>query len=373
MPSEVEWACRFAAEVCRDPEKAISRWKALSGRRSTGCVPTRIPEEIPHAAGMLPVTVWGDEFGPHPPEGDPPFGCFPASDVVAAIRSGRWGEVDAWAYPADCDACRGAFDSLLPPEDGRPRFPFSFPLPADAPGAAEDMLDRVEDFREWAGRISGREVSEGALEKSVRAYNRNRSVFARLEETMRKSPGSFSGAEFLSFVRSGMVLPKEAHTEILVAALSRLRTVSRPVRAKVFLTGWTVTFPVVEAIDAAEAVIVGDDLAIGHRYYSGSVDEEGDMPLVLARRILRGNACLSPHGQGPTPPELLFRRYSDSGADRMMELRMRPRQRGAGGTFDLETESWNRGIAFLRLDVDCAAAHGPFAKERIASFLEKIS
>jgi len=369
MPSGVEWACRFATEVCRDPEDAVSRWKSLSGRRAAGCIPIHIPEEILHAAGMLPVTVWGNEFVPYPPAGASPFGCSLAGGVVSAIRSGRWGEIDAWVFPSACDTFSGSFDSLLSPKDGRPRFPFVYPVPADAPGAAEELLDRVEDFREWAGRISGREVSEGALEKSVREYNRNRRAFALLEETMRESAGSFSGTEFLAFARSGMVLPKEAHTEILRAALSRSRTALRPVRAKVYLTGVMATPPVVEAIDAAEAAIVGNDLALGQRYYSGPTDEAGDMPLALTRRHLRREACSSLHGCGPTRPGTLFRKFFESGADRLLQLRIRPCETGSGQISDLADESRDRGIPFLCLDIDRDAGKGASAKARIASFL----
>ncbi|MGA6993989.1 MAG: 2-hydroxyacyl-CoA dehydratase family protein [Candidatus Deferrimicrobiaceae bacterium] len=369
MSSGVEWACRFATEVCRDPEHAVSRWKSLSGRRAAGCLPIHIPEEVLHAAGMLPVTVWGNEFVPYPPADTPPFGCSLAGGVASAIRSGRWGEIDAWVFPSACEAFPGAFDSLLSPIDGRPRFPFAHPVPANAPGAAEELLDRVEGFREWAGRISGREVSEGALEKSVREYNRNRSAFALLEERMRESAGSFSGTEFLALARSGMVLPKEAHTEILRAALSRSRTALRPVRAKVFLSGVMATTLVVKAIDAAKGAIVGNDLALGHRYYSGPADEAGDMPLALTRRHLRKGTCSSPHGCGPTRPGTLFRRFSESGADRLLQLRIRPCEPGSGQIFDLAGEARDRGVPFLCLDIDRDAGKGASAKARIASFV----
>lgn len=369
MPSGVEWACRSATEVCRDPEAAVTQWKSLSGRRAAGCIPNHLPEEILHAAGMLPVTVWGNEFVPYPPAGASLCGCSLAGGVVSAIRSGRWGEIDAWVFPSACHTFPEAFDSPLSPKDGRPRFPFVYPVPGNVSGAAEELLDRVEDFREWAGRISGREVSEGALEKSVREYNRNRRAFARLEETMRDSAGSFSGMEFLAFARSGMVLPKEAHTEILRAALSRSRSAIRPVRAKVFLTGVMATTPVAEAIDAAEATIVGNDLALGQRYYSGSTDEEGDMPLALVRRHLRKGACSSLHGCGPTRPETLFRKFSESGADRLLQLRIRPCRPESGQIADLEDESRDRGIPFLCLDIDRDPGKGTSAQERIASFL----
>jgi benzoyl-CoA reductase/2-hydroxyglutaryl-CoA dehydratase subunit BcrC/BadD/HgdB len=266
MPPGVEWAFRFASEICRNPAATVSRWKTLSGRKAAGCIPIYTPEEVLHAAGMLPVTIWGNEFPASLRNAPPPFLCSVATGVVSAIRTGKWKEIDAWIFPSTCDTIQNSFEVLFPAEDDGPRFPFVFPASAEPPGAAEYMLDRLEAFREWAGEISGREVSEGALERAVRVYNENRRIFARLEERMTESPGSFSGTEFLTLARAGMTLPKEGHTEILRAALSRPGSPPRNVRAKMFVTGMMATPTVMEAMDAAGAAIVGNDLALGHRY-----------------------------------------------------------------------------------------------------------
>src|SRR4030067_325736 len=188
LPSGEARPFRFALEVCRNPAGAVSRWKSVSGRKAAGCIPIYVPEEILHAAGMLAGTIWGTEISP-----------------AAAV----------------------------------------------APGAPEYLLDRGEAFREWAGTVSGRVVSEGALERSVWVYNENRRVFALLEERMAETPGSFSGTELWAYARAGMALPREGHTEILNKALSRSRAVPGPMRAKVFLTGMLATGPVMEALDAA--------------------------------------------------------------------------------------------------------------------------
>ena len=370
MPSGVEWAFRFASKTCRSPAATVSRWKRLSGRKAAGCVPIYAPEEILHAAKMLPVTVWGNEFPPSSLGGAPPFVCSVASGVVSAIRSGKWGDIDAWIFPSTCDTFQNAFEVLFPPEDGPPRFPFVFPVTAETPGATEYMLDRVEAFREWAGEISGRKVSEGALEKSVRTYNENRRTFALLEDRMMESPGSFSGKEFLMLSRAGMMLPKEGHTEILRAALSRPNDASRKVRAKMFVSGILATPPVMEAMDAAGAAMVGNDLALGHRYYAGGPEETGDMPLSLARRHLRRNPCSTLHSSACPRIEEVFRKVASSGADRLLLLRMRQCEPEAGDIPDIASASRDRGIPFLCLDVDLCAEDRASAKTRIEAFVE---
>ncbi|NNF83633.1 MAG: 2-hydroxyacyl-CoA dehydratase [Deltaproteobacteria bacterium] len=366
----MEWAFRIASEVCRNPSAAVSRWKMLTGRKAVGCIPIYVPEEVLHAAGILPVTIWGNEFPHSSRRGIPPFVCSVAGGVVSAIRSGKWGEIDAWVFPSTCDTFQNAFEVLFPPEIECPRFPFVFPASSEIPGATEYMLDRMEVFREWAGEISGREVSEGALERAIGAYNENLQAFGLLEKRMRDSPGSFSGVELFTLARAGMVLPRDGHTKILVGALSRSREPSRKTRAKVFLTGMMPTEPVMEAIDAAGAAIVGNDLALGHRYYSGPADETGDMLLSLARRHLRRDPCSTLHGFARPRIEELFRRFDDSGADRLLLLRMRQCEPESGDIPDMAEPSRDRGIPFLHLDIDLQAEEAASAKTRIEAFVE---
>jgi benzoyl-CoA reductase/2-hydroxyglutaryl-CoA dehydratase subunit BcrC/BadD/HgdB len=370
MPSRVDWAFRFASEICRNPAAAVSRWKMLSGRKAAGCIPIYIPGEVLHAAGILQVTIWGNEFSRSSRRGIPPFVCSVADGVVSAIRSGKWEEIDAWVFPSTCDTFQNAFEVLFPPEVGFPRFPFVFPASSEIPGAKEYMLDRVEAFREWAGEISGREVSEGALERSIRVYNENLQTFGLLEQRMRDSPGSFSGVEYFKLSRAGMVLPRDTHTKILKGALSRPRDDYRKTRAKVFITGMMPTEPVMEAMDAAGAAIVGNDLALGHRYYSGPADETGDMLLSLARRHLRRAPCSTLHGFARPRIEELFRRFDEAGADRLLLLRMRQCEPECGDIPDMADASRDRGIPFLILDIDLQAEEGASARMRIEAFVE---
>jgi len=370
MPSGEEWGLRFASEVCRNPAAAISRWKMVSGRKAAGCVPIYIPAEVLHAAGILPVTIWGNEFSHTSRRGTPPSVCSVAGGIASAIRSGEWGEIDAWVFPSACEPLRNALEVLIPPDAGRPRFPFVFPASSETPGATEYMLDRVEAFCEWAGKIAGTEVSEGALEKAIRAYNENLRAFGLLEERMKDSPGCFSGVEYFTLVRAGMVLPRDGHTEILRAVLSRSHESSRKARAKVFITGMMPTEPVMKAMDAAGASIVGNDLALGHRYYSGPAEETGDMLLSLARRHLRRGPDSTLHAFARPHVEELFRKFDESGADRLLLLRMRQCEPESGDDPDMEAEFRGRGIPFLRLDIDLHADESASAKMHIEAFAE---
>ena len=46
------------SRVVADPGKFIAGWKQDTDRKVIGCAPMHVPEELIHAAGMLPVIMW---------------------------------------------------------------------------------------------------------------------------------------------------------------------------------------------------------------------------------------------------------------------------------------------------------------------------
>ncbi len=342
-------AIRYAGAVRDDPAAAVRRWKALSGGKAVGCFPLYLPEEVLCAAGMLPVTLWGDEFPDAPPANIPPFLCGVVRGVFASVRGRRWDAVDAWAVPSTCDSIQNAAEVLAAGGDRRPLFPLVFPLSGELPGAFEYLLDRVEAFAEWAERVSGRAVSAGALERGIAACNENRRAFARLEDRMAEAPGSVTAAEFALLARAGSLLPKETHTGMLRAVAARGGGGGRP-RARVFLTGMMATDGVAAALDGAGAAVVGNDLGRGRRYYDGLAAESGDPAVALVRRHLSRGPCSTLHWSGAARIDALFDRVAACGADRILLLRIRQCEPEAGDAPDVAARARERGIPFLAVD-----------------------
>jgi (R)-2-hydroxyisocaproyl-CoA dehydratase beta subunit len=362
-------ALRFASEVCADPGAAISRWKALTGGKAVGCAPLYVPEEVLHAAGMLPVTVWGNESGAAPAPTIPSLPCSVARGIFASLRGGVGERVDAWVFPSTCGALRSACEALAASGDLRPSFPLVFHTSGEREGGAEYLLDRIEALCEWASAVAGRAVREGGLERSVRIYNENRRRFALIERRMARAPGAYSAAEYQYLARAGMVLPKEAHSEILGAALSR-RAAAAPRRAKVFLSGMAAPDAVMECLDAAGASLAGNDLALGHRYYAGRASERGDMAVSLVRRHLGREPCATLHLKGVSRVQRLFARAAAAGADRILMVRIR----GCGAEEEdppaIAREARARGIPFLCLETDLSGGERAAIRIRMETFLD---
>jgi benzoyl-CoA reductase subunit C len=343
-----EDALRFAGRTSLDPARAVSRWKALTGRKAAGCLPLFIPEEILHAAGMLPVTVFGDEY----------------RDLPA---SGRWDVLDGWVLPP-APVLSSEFAKSLPESaSGRPQVSLRFtPGRMKAP-STEETLDRVELLREWAGDTAGRPATDGALERSISVFNENRRLVLGLQNRLAAIPGAFSAVEVFLLFRSAMALPREAHTELLRAALSRDPGNGRRSPVRVFLAGVTASRALMEAIDDAGAVLVGEAMAAGNRTHEALVDDRGDPALALARRLRAQLLELAEAGAEPSFAARMLDRVQASGANRFFYVGTDAAIPDAAGR--LAAEAGRRGIPFLFLECDLAAPTPERQKERIASFL----
>lgn len=346
--SGADRALRFAGRTSSDPARAVSRWKSFSEGKAAGCLPLFIPEEILHAAGMLPVTVCGDEYE----KGSPPR---------------PWEVLDGWVLPPVPCLPPETVDHLLAAAFALPRISLYLSDRSMKVPSTEDALDQVEQLREWAGDISGRPATEGALQKSISIFNENRRLSAVLEGRLASDPGAYSAREVCWLSRAAMVLPPEAHTELLRAALSRGPISGRRPRFRVFLGGVTADLPAMEVIDGAGAVLVGEAVASGLRKLDAMAEEEGDPALALARRLRRQLLGLAEAAVDPSWAGRLLDRVEESGADRFLYLGGGADSAGHSGK--LAPEAGSRGIPFLFADRDPASEYSDRRKEKIARFL----
>lgn len=370
IPGGDAGAIRAAEAACADPAAAVSRWRLLSGRKAIGCAPLYAPEEVLRAAGLLPVTVWGstERNGTGPPV--PSYLCPVARGIFSALRGALGGLLDGFVVPSTCDTLQNALEVLRLSGEGMPFFPLVFPASGTLPGAVEYLLDRFEALCEWTEEVGGSRVSWGGLERAIRVYDENRRRFAILERRMAESPGYVRAAEFDRLARSGLLMPKETHSELLDAVLARRAPAGRRDRGKVFLSGMSVPEGVMEALDRTGAVLVGNDLGWGHRYYAPQEGEGGDPFLTLVRRHLNRDPCSTLHDGAAGRDRWLVERALSAGADRVLLVQVR-RCEPEGGDFPaIEQAIRDRGIPVLRLDTDLSDREGDAAAVRIGAFLE---
>ncbi len=263
----------------------VRAWKRRNpDGKAVGFLPTYVPREILHAAGVLPVGLLGGGDQLEIVRGDACFQSYichiPRSLVELGLRD-KLDSLDGVIFPSTCDVIRNLSGiwKLLFPDKVSIYLDVPQNLEADVGGSfyrgvLRDLLERME-------RLTGREVSDDDLRRSVHAYNENRRFVTSLYDLRAAEPWRVPTSEAYLLLRAGMRLPVEEHTELLAAYLDAVRAEERDRRdnARVVLVGSFCEQPpldLIRTLERAGCYVVDDDFLPVTRWYGAEVVEDGD-------------------------------------------------------------------------------------------------
>lgn len=279
---------------------AVKRWKeAEPGRKAVGHLPTYVPRELIHAAGMLPVGVVGGGDRLEIIRGDAYFQSYicriPRSTIELAL-SHRLDVLDGMLFPAICDVIRnlsGMWSMIFPD-----RYVHYVDLPQNFDPAVGGLFWRreLETLRTDFEALSGRTITDDALRASIAVYNENRAAIRDLYRARSRAPWLFPMSEAYLLLRAGNVLPPDEHTAMLRAYLDLAAgdTERRDQdRSRVVLVGMFCEQPpigLVLTLERAGCYVVDDDFLIGLRWLQEDVPLDGDPLGSLVDGYLRHSA-----------------------------------------------------------------------------------
>jgi len=308
--------CRDLAEDIDYP--TVKAWRQRGGR-VVGHFQVYFPEEIAHAAGLLPVRIRGGRTdgisaGQH-------FGSYLCSILKTSLELAldRHIELDLFVTHPICDGARnlaGVWGRNLPYKAEVLHLPQNANSKA-AVGFLRNEYRRLARDIEAAG---GRKLTDDALRDSLRLYNRSRQLMRRLYEIRRAAPWKLAADESLALLSTACVVPREEFNALMEAVLPLIE--ARPARTqdwmRVVFEGGFCEVPPMELMEAVSRAcyVVDDDLFIGLRWILEDVDTEGDPLANLAAAYLH-QSSYSPvqHDNDKPKEEMLLQRIRDAKAD----------------------------------------------------------
>ncbi len=254
---------------------AVKEWKAaVPGRKAIGYMPVYVPREIIHAAGMLPVGILGGGDQLEVIQGDAYYQSYicriPRSTIEMGL-TGRLDCLDGMLFPSICDVIRnlsGMWQILF--KDKYVRY-------IDVPQNYEDeiggkfYIEEMQILREDLARLSGKEITDEAINASIAVYNDNRAAMRELYAYRAAKPWQAPTSEVYLVQRAGMVLPPEEHTQLVRDYIAATDAVARPKRdnARVVINGTFCEQPpltLIKSIEMAGCYIVDDDFILISRW-----------------------------------------------------------------------------------------------------------
>ncbi|HYM91368.1 MAG TPA: 2-hydroxyacyl-CoA dehydratase family protein [bacterium] len=314
--------CRTLAEDPGYP--AVRRWlEANPCGKVLGHFQVYFPEEIAHAAGMLPVKILGAGSAIQIRKADARIAAFVCSIIRSSLElalTDRLNFLSVFVTPPICDAARNAcavWVRNLPNINCQVLY---LPQNAASPHAASFLRG---EYRRIAGVIeetTGQPITDEAMRQSIALFNENRRLLRELYRVKRETPWLLSAVEAYTLVRAGGLMPREEHNPLLRRVLDLVpqRQAKRQDRIRVVFEGGYCEQPPVDMLAVIQdaCYIVDDDLLIGMRWLTGDVPTEGEPLASLARAYLDGSSY-SPvqHDPRKPKPEMLLQRIRESHAD----------------------------------------------------------
>ncbi len=216
-----DWADGSLEEILRSCEElledtdfpTVHKWRENDGK-VIGHFQVYFPEEIAHAAGMLPFKVRGAPV--EPTQADSRFGSYLCSIIKTSLElalSQRI-ELDMFVTHPICDAARN-LAGIWGRNFEYPCQILYLPQNANSNHAVEYLRAEYDRLKREIEVIAGREVTDDDLNHSIEVFNENRALLRALYAVKREQPWLLSADEAYVLVALGGLLPREEHNALL--------------------------------------------------------------------------------------------------------------------------------------------------------------
>ena len=273
-------------ELIAEPLSAVvERWKRdHPGGRAIASYPVWAPNEVIHAAGMLPLAVLGGGTSVELTHADARFQSFVCSIAKSTLElgfQGRLAGVDGLVFSNICDVARN-LSSIY-----KRNFPDTFVeylhLPQNSTSASV-VPYLASELRRLAAAFEaafGLKVTEPALAEAIDAYDALRARVRALYALRIAEPQKLATTELYTILRTMTLVPVGEATAALDTMLGALaaRDARPRDRLRVVVEGAFCEQPplgLLEVLEEAGCYVVEDDLLLGWRWFTADVGGAGD-------------------------------------------------------------------------------------------------
>lgn len=292
-----------------------------------GVFPVYAPVEIIHAAGLLPVGLFGAGNKVELSHAESRFQSFICSIAKSTLELFLRDEMKAFegaVFSSICDVARNLASVVR--RNAAEAYIEYLHLPQNMYSAESANYARAEfeRFRHNLSRHLDRPITDDAIRKSLEVYNEVRALTRRLYAHRKAHPSSIAAADLYAVVQAGTRMMPEDFIPLL-------RDFCKDVQAKevhprdgvhVVIEGAFCEQPpigLVEVVEAGGCIVQDDDMAIGWRLFEEDVASNGDPLSALSKAYLARSAYTSVRHDWRRPrTDGLIERMKGAGAEAVL-------------------------------------------------------
>lgn len=263
-------------------------WKSESERHVlVGYMPIYFPREIIHAAGAMPVGIFGGGDRKQIIKGDAYYQsyiCHIPRSIIEMALDKHMEHLDGFIFPSICDVIRNLSGIFKQQKIGKFVKYMDFPQNFLPEIGGVFYQQEMQHVLKYIKEINGVEVTTKALNHSIELYNKNRKLISTIYDIRQDFPWRLTIEEVYYIVRAGTVIPVEEHNEILEKVCEFIKEdIGVPQdKIKVVISGAFCEQPaigLIKAIEEAGCYVVDDDYMLGSRMILGDVNANTENPL----------------------------------------------------------------------------------------------
>lgn len=367
---ELDYAVKY-------PNETIRRFKNETGREVIGCLPIYVPEEIIYAGNMLPIGLWGGQTdivlsGAYLPS----FACSIMRGIMEFAAKGTYNDLSAVICPVHCDTLKCIGENWKVAVPGTPHIGLVYPQNRTSQTGITFLTAEFALIRNRLESISGRTISDEAIEKAIAVYNEHRRTMREFTLIARDYPLTITAIIRHMVMKSAFFMDKAKHTLLVKALISELRRlpVENWAGKKVVITG-IIAEPdsFLDLFTEYKIAVAGDDLAHESRQYRTDVPLNGLLLERLARRWADINGCSLAYDPAKKRGQMIIDMVEEAKADGIIVAMMKfcePEE------FDypiLKKEFEDAGIPHLYVELEQQAESAEQLRTRMQGFTEMLS
>jgi benzoyl-CoA reductase subunit C len=361
----------------------VQEWKN-KGKAVIGYPCTFIPDEIIHAAGMLPFRLRG--VGTTSLSiGDTYFGpviCSFPKCILQLAGQGAYNFLDGAVIMNGCDSMRRLDECWRKAgEDYKGTLPGYFHY-MGVPHKVTDYSiawfeDELKVFIKSIEDHFGVSITDTSLQKSIKVFNEGRKLLIVLDEMRSGKDSPVTGEEATAIILAGFAMPREEYNKVLKETISELKNASAVTdgRKRIMVVGSTSDdLDFIRLIEESGCIVVADTMCFGSRSYRDLVDEKADPVSSLARRYLSHKFCPRMFGYYKDRLSYIVEKASEAKVDGVIlqNIRFCDLHGSENGIFERDLEA--KGIPCMRMERE----YGPLVetgriKMRVDAFMERIA
>jgi bcr-type benzoyl-CoA reductase subunit C len=325
--SKVEEILSELGYVAHHPARMVEQWKKETGGKAVGIMPIHCAEEVVHAAGMLPVGMWGGQTSISlAPEYLQSFCCSIMKAVMEFTMSGAYKDLDAIICPETCDTLR-----VIPlmMRKAVPQIPIIGIVLPDNRKIDAGIKYTAAEYRsivKQLEQITGKPVKDEDLQNSIEIYNEHHAAMMEFFKVAVDHCDIITPYNRHMVIKSSYFIPKEKHTVLVRALIDELNKLE-PTQYKghkVVVTGiMSEPDELLEMFENYGYAIVADDLAQGSRQFRTPAPPDDDPYIRLGKRLADFEGCAVVYDPEKLRGKLLKQLVDETQADGVVVLMMK--------------------------------------------------